>query len=289
MDLRRPCRIIDEENTVSTIGIVGLGNMGRAMARHLIAAEHAVVGFDPAAAACEAASSLGVKIASTAAGVAAECELVFVVVGFDSEVETVFFGDSGLLEGARPGLVVAIGSTLTPSYAFRLAERLKEQPIVLLDMPTTRGEVALAAGEILVLGAGDKIEFERWQPVIRTFAKDIYHLGPFGAGQVAKMVNNLILWACMSANDEGLRLGEAFGLSPDTLREALGNSSAQNWALSTRAEDRPVPWAEKDMMMVLREADEKRLSLPLCGTVKEVIKGYKIRHGIPMPHEGNRS
>lgn len=120
---------------------------------------------------------------------------------------------------------------------------------------------------------------------MRTFATDIFHLGKFGAGQVAKMVNNMILWACMSANDEGLRLAEVLGVDPQALRAALHHSSAQNWSLSTRAEERPMPWAEKDMMIALREADHARLSLPLAGCVKEVIKGYKIRHGIPMPTE----
>jgi 3-hydroxyisobutyrate dehydrogenase-like beta-hydroxyacid dehydrogenase len=143
----------------------------------------------------------------------------------------------------------------------------------------------LEAGDILLLGGGDKAAFDRWTPIFKTFASDIFHLGDFGAGQVAKMVNNLILWACMSANDEGLRLGESFGLSPDLLRTALNKSSAQNWSLSTRAEERPIPWAEKDMMMVLREADRVDLSLPLCGTVKEVIKGYKLRRGIRIPKE----
>ena len=99
------------------------------------------------------------------------------------------------------------------------------------------------------------------------------------------MVNNLILWACMSANDEGLRLAQSMGVDPEVLRAALHKSSAQNWSLSTRAEDRPIPWAEKDMNIVLREADKARLSLPLCGTVKEVIKGIKIRRGIPMSIE----
>lgn len=270
---------------MAAIGIIGLGKMGRPMARHLIAHGHSVVGCDPVEAARTAAAALGVGIRPNPKAIAAETELIFIVVGFDSEVETVIFGDDSILRGAKPGLTIAVGSTISPSYAKQIARRLAGRDLVLIDLPSTRGEQALEAGQILLLGGGDKAAFDRWTPVFHTFANDIFYLGEFGAGQVAKMVNNLILWACMSANDEGLRLAQALGVDPELLRKAFDKSSAQNWSLSTRAEDRPIPWAEKDMTIVLREADRARLSLPLCGAIKEVIKGMKIRRGIPTPLE----
>ena len=103
------------------------------------------------------------------------------------------------------------------------------------------------------------------------------------SAQVGKLVNNLILWACMSANREGLMLGEALGVDPEILREALLSSSAQNWSMEHRAEESGSPWAEKDMMIVLDEADRARLSLPVSGVVKEAIKQLKIERGDPMP------
>jgi 3-hydroxyisobutyrate dehydrogenase-like beta-hydroxyacid dehydrogenase len=205
------------------------------------------------------------------------------VVGFDSEVEEVVFGKDGIVAGARPGLVVALGSTVAPRYARRLAERLRQKDIVLLDIPLARGEAAAVKGKLLIYGAGDAAAFEACRPAFGAFASDIFHLGPAGAGQVGKMVNNLILWACMSANDEGLRLGQALGVDPERLRTALHHGSAQNWAMDTMAERSGMPWAEKDMNIVLHEADAARLSLPLCGTVKETIKGLKIRMGLGMP------
>jgi len=268
---------------MATIGIIGLGKMGHAMARHLLAAGHAVLGSDPVEAARDAAEKLGVTLRPHPRQVALEAELVFVVVGFDSEVETVIFGQDGLVHAARPGLTVGICSTVSPTYARKIERRLRDTGIVLLDLPSTRGEQAMEAGEVLILGGGDKVAFERWTPVLETFASDIFFLGPFGAGQAGKLVNNLILWSCIAANDEGLRLGEALGVAPDLLRGALHKSSAQNNAMSTRAEDRPLPWAEKDMMMVLSEADRAGMSLPLSGVIKEVIKGYKLRRGIPTP------
>jgi 3-hydroxyisobutyrate dehydrogenase-like beta-hydroxyacid dehydrogenase len=154
---------------------------------------------------------------------------------------------------------------------------------VLLDIPLARGEAAAIAGKLLIYGAGDEAAFAACRAAFSAFASDIFHLGPAGAGQVGKMVNNLLLWACTSANDEGLRLGEALGVSADKLRVALRAGSAQNWAMDNRAELSGMPWAEKDMSIVLHEADLARLSLPVCGTVKETIKDLKIRMGLGLP------
>ena len=155
--------------------------------------------------------------------------------------------------------------------------------IVLLDMALTRGEPFAEAGTMLILGGGDEAAFAACDPVFRSFASDIFHLGAFGAGQVAKMVNNLILWACMTANDEALRLGEALGVDAERMRNALGHSSAANFSLTARADERPTPWAEKDMMIALKEADVVRMSVPLAGLSRELIKEFKRRKNYPTP------
>jgi 3-hydroxyisobutyrate dehydrogenase-like beta-hydroxyacid dehydrogenase len=263
--------------------MLGLGKMGAPMAQHLIAKGYNVAGYDPVDAARRHARALSVAVLDSPREVAGASDVVIVVVGFDHEVETVLFGARGVMEAARPGLVVAIGSTVAPRYAAKLAERLREQELVLLDIPLARGERAAKEGKLLIFGAGDEAAFAACRPAFSAFASDIFHLGPAGAGQVGKMVNNLILWACTSANDEGLRLGAALGVDADTMRAALHRSSAQNWSMDNRAELSGMPWAEKDMAIVLQEADVARLSLPLCGTVKETIKGLKIRMGLGLP------
>jgi 3-hydroxyisobutyrate dehydrogenase-like beta-hydroxyacid dehydrogenase len=266
------------------VGILGLGKMGAPMAKHLLAKGFAVSGFDPAEPARRNALSLGVSVLDSPREVAQASDLVIIVVGFDHEVEGVVFGKDGIVEAARPGLIVALGSTVAPRYAGRLAERMRAHGIVLLDIPLARGEAAAVAGKLLIFGAGEEAAFEACRPAFSAFASDIFHLGPAGAGQVAKMVNNLILWACTAANDEGLRLGEALGVDPERLRAALHHSSAQNWAMDQRSDLSGMPWAEKDMSIVLHEADLARLSLPLSGTVKETVKGLKIRMGFGLPH-----
>lgn len=268
---------------ISRIGILGLGKMGAPMAQHLLARGFSVAGYDPADAARRAARALGVSILAFPGEVAKAAELVIIVVGFDQEVEAALFGADGIVPAAQQGLVVALGSTVAPRYARRLAERLAAHGIVLLDIPLARGEAAAKAGKLLIYGAGDEASFEACRPAFSTFASDIFHLGPAGAGQVAKMVNNLILWACIVANDEGLRLGEALGVDPRRLQEALHHGSAQNWAMDHAAQRSGMPWAEKDMSIVLHEADLARLALPLSGTVKETIKALKIRLGLGLP------
>jgi 3-hydroxyisobutyrate dehydrogenase-like beta-hydroxyacid dehydrogenase len=268
---------------MTRIGILGLGKMGAPMARHLLARSYSVAGYDPLEPARRNARALGVSVLESPREVARASDLVIVVVGFDREVEAALFADDGIGQAARPGLIVALGSTVAPRYATRLAQRLGELGIVLLDIPLARGEAAAVAGKLLIYGAGDEASFEACRPAFGAFASDIFHLGAAGAGQVAKMVNNLILWACIVANDEGLRLGEALGVERARLQAALQHGSAQNWAMDHGAERSGMPWAEKDMSIVLHEADLARLSLPLSGTVKETIKGLKIRLGLGLP------
>jgi 3-hydroxyisobutyrate dehydrogenase-like beta-hydroxyacid dehydrogenase len=270
-------------NAIKTVGIIGLGKMGLPMAGHLMKKGYKVVGCDPVAAAREASAKAGVTVLATPAAVAAACELSIVVVGFDSQVEEVVFGKDGIASGAAKGHVMAVGSTIAPTYAAGVARRLAERGVIALDAPLTRGEAAALSGKLLILGAGDEAAFNACRDAFSTFASDIHYLGAAGAGQVGKMVNNLILWACTAANDEGLKLGQALGVDPERMRRALHDSSAQNWAMDARAEDSGMPWAEKDMTIVLAEADQARLSLPLCGSIKEVIKGLKIRMGLGMP------
>jgi 3-hydroxyisobutyrate dehydrogenase-like beta-hydroxyacid dehydrogenase len=169
----------------------------------------------------------------------------------------------------------------------KIAGKIEGSGIVLLDMPLTRGEPAAETGKMLTMVGGDTAAFEAVKPALQTFASSIYHVGDLGAGQVGKMVNNLILWACISANHEGLGLAKKLGVDPERLRVALIDSSAGNWALQTRPEEQPMPWAEKDMRIVLTEADRLRVSVPLCGVVTEVVKSVKFERGWPTPKVGD--
>jgi 3-hydroxyisobutyrate dehydrogenase-like beta-hydroxyacid dehydrogenase len=270
-------------NDIRRVGLIGLGKMGLPMARHLVRRGFTVAGFDVSEDAMEQAAEAGVATALSPQAVAAASDLVIIVVGFDQEVEAVTFGERGVLSGARDGSVIAVASTIAPQTMQRIAARLPASPkVALLDIPLCRGGPAVE-GKLLIMGGGDRAAFDACRPAFETFATSIYHLGPAGAGQVGKMVNNLILWACISANEEGFKLAAKLGVERETLRAALRESSAGNWSLETRPEERPMPWAEKDMTIVLKEADAARLSLPLCGVIKEVIKTVKLERNWPTP------
>ena len=272
--------------TIRRVGIIGLGKMGFPMARHLRKAGFEVAACDVSAAACQQAADAGVRVVASPKAVAAETDFVIVIVGFDSEAETAVLGPDGIAAAARPGLIVGIASTVAPRTMQKLAGKLSGSGMVLLDMPLTRGEGAAEAGKMLTMVGGDAAAFETCKPALATFASSIYHVGELGAGQVGKMVNNLILWACISANHEGFGLARKLGVDPERLRTALLDSSAGNWAMQNRIEEQPMPWAEKDMRIALSEADRLRISLPLCGVVTEVVKSVKFERGWPTPQVG---
>ena len=270
---------------IENVGVIGLGKMGGELARHLAAGGFSVHGYDVRIDAIEAVRTHGVAPAGSPAALASACDLVIIGVGFDSELEAALFGDQGVMSAPRPGSVIAVASTVAPSTMVKIADRIAGSGVAVLDIPMARGEQAAIDGNLLIFGGGDSDIFESCRKAFSTFSDAIHYLGPLGAGQVGKLVNNLVLWACISANHEGFKLAEALGVEAGPLRAALLQSSAQNWALETNAVERPMPWAEKDMTIVLKEADTARVSLPLCGTFKEVVKGVKIERGQAMPAE----
>jgi len=265
--------------TIHTVGVIGLGKMGAPILRHLVRGGFTAIGHDVDPTAMQRARDDGAATAPSAAALAANTELVIVLTAFEHQVEQVIFGPDGVVEGARPGTIVAIGATISPSAMQDMAARMEAAGLIPLDIPLCRGEPAAEAGKLLITGGGDAASFDRCRPAFACFADAVHHLGAAGAGEVGKMVNNLTLWACISANHEGNKLADAFGINRERMREMLLQSSAQNWAMSSRVGEIPMPWAEKDMMIVLHEADAARISLPLCGTVKEVIKGIKLARG----------
>ena len=197
---------------VKSVGIVGLGAMGRPVARHIAAKGYTVIGFDTRPEAVAGAE--GVAGATSCQDIARQSDLVLVAVGFDAEVEACVFAPDGLLAGAQDGAVIVVASTIAPKTMARIAERAKGKPVHFVDAPMTRGEDAAIAGKLLAMVGGDQAAVAAARPVLEAFTDTIHHLGPVGTGQVGKLVNNLILWACISANYEGMKLGGPWGWIP---------------------------------------------------------------------------
>nr|TFG53724.1 MAG: NAD(P)-dependent oxidoreductase [Hyphomicrobiales bacterium] len=270
---------------ISEVGVIGLGKMGLPMSLHMLKAGLRVAGYDLDADRVAKAEGLGAKACTSPKEVAEQSDLIIIIVGFDSEVNGVLYAENGVFAGARDNAIIAVASTVYQETMLEIGEAAAKlgRGLRVLDMPLCRAERAAVDGTLLLLGGGDAELFKECDKAFSSFASDIRVLGGLGAGQVGKMINNLLLWSCISANHEGLKLGEAMGLDPEILRQALLISSGRNWALETWHLERAMPWAEKDMTIVMHEADRFRLPMPLSGVVKEVIKGVKIERGYPSP------
>jgi len=261
------------------IGFVGLGRMGSRMALRLVDS-YLVFGTDKALSQKDLAEANGITWVDNSKLLASICRHIFIVAGSENDVTEIIFGETGLIHGIDSDTTIIVCATVRPSYMRALAERLSQNPdIKLLDCPIARGEMAADTGELLLFVGGDRQLLDALIPILSHIGSDIEFLGPIGAGQVAKAVNNYLLWACLTASIEGLDFGERMGVDRERMRTALEKSSGANWAMSTRADDRPALWAEKDMALFLSEADRLRFSAPIAGQVREAIKLFKLdRH-----------
>lgn len=259
------------------VAVIGLGKMGLPMARNLRAAGYRVVGFDVSSAQAAKAAELGIETVDTPADAARRTATALVVVGFDDQaIEVVSNPGVGLLAGAAEGFVIAMCSTVESTTSTTLAELAERHGAVLVDATLCLGEPAAEDASMLIMCGGDDSALDRIDPVLRTVGKDIYRLGAVGAGQIGKMLNNYLLWNSVVANYEALRLGGRLGLDLEALRQSLVLSSGNNWALETWLRSRPMPWAEKDMRILLQQADGAALPMPNAGLIREEIKAIKV-------------
>jgi 3-hydroxyisobutyrate dehydrogenase len=271
------------------IGIVGVGRMGQAMARHLIKNGYAVLAQDIESKALEAVRALGGETAKTPAEVGRQCKFVIVAVGYDEEATAVMLGPGGLLETMGAGCVIGVSSTCTPDHVKMLAEKAAARGVEVLDAPICRGQMAADTGTMLILCGGKPEVFERGKPIYSTFGKDYVLLGDIGAGQFGKAMNNFLLWVNGIALIEAGRLSEANGMDLVKLREALLISSGASDALKNW-ENVSFLWALKDMQIVSRMADKAGLAMPIAGAIKEMVKdGRRIKQTNPPDWTGKGS
>ena len=254
----------------SRVGAIGLGAMGLQMARHARARGFPVCGYDVEADATGRAAEVGVDPLDTLAALADRSDIVLVMVQTDRQVEEVV-EESGLLAGLRPNSVICVATSTAPQTCSRLARKAAERGIGLLDTPVVLGQQAADEGRLTVLVGGEERWLETARPVLQTFGKTILHVGESGQGQLAKIVNNMLLWSTMCANFEALSLARALGADLEKLIPALGHSSGANWSLSRWGKSHPK-WAEKDMDTVLDLAQAAKLPLPLHGLVDQLVK-----------------
>jgi L-serine 3-dehydrogenase (NAD+) len=216
---------------MTTIAFIGLGHMGLPMARNLLNAGHSLSVFDLVASAVDELAAQGARAASSAADAVNAAEVVISMLPASRHVEGLYLGDAGLLSVIAPGSLVLECSTIAPEAARKVHQAAAARGIALLDAPVSGGTAGAAAGTLTFMVGGDAATLERARPILANMGKNIFHAGPEGAGQVAKVCNNQLLAVHMIGTAEAMALGVANGLDPATLAEIMRQSSGGNWSL----------------------------------------------------------
>lgn len=217
---------------MAKIAFIGLGHMGGPMAANLVKAGHEVTVFDLSKEALQHAVEAGAVAADSGQAAAADKDCVITMLPAGQHVEAVYLGDSGLLANLSPETLVIDSSTIAPETARKVAEAANERGITFLDAPVSGGVGGAKAGTLTFICGGDDAGFERARPILEGMGKNIFHAGDHGAGQVAKICNNMLLAILMSGTCEALALGVKNGLDPAILSEIMKQSSGGNWALN---------------------------------------------------------
>ena len=208
------------------VGFIGLGVMGRPMALHLVKAGHELSVYARRAEAAQPLVDAGARRLATPAEVAAASEVVFTMVTTGADVEQVALGEDGILHGAKPGTVLVDMGTIPPGTARRIAAQLAERGIETIDAPVSGGEVGAQNATLAIMAGGKAEVLERVRPLLEKLGRTIVHIGPSGAGQVAKACNQMIMVSCIEAVAEAMLLAKQAGADPEKVRLALSGGSA---------------------------------------------------------------
>ncbi|UUF00263.1 3-hydroxyisobutyrate dehydrogenase [Xanthomonas hortorum pv. pelargonii] len=219
-----------ETDTMSKIAFIGLGNMGGPMAANLIKAGHQLRVFDLVPAALDAAAAAGAHAAGSAHDTLADAEIVISMLPASRHVEGLYFGEAGILAQIPEGALVIDCSTIAPVTARKVAAAARARGLAMLDAPVSGGTAGAAAGTLTFIVGGAAETLERARPVLQAMGKNIFHVGDSGAGQVAKLCNNMALGVIMAATGEALALGVAQGLDPAVLSQMMAVSTGRSWA-----------------------------------------------------------
>ncbi|AMM25924.1 3-hydroxyisobutyrate dehydrogenase [Variovorax sp. PAMC 28711] len=213
------------------IAFIGLGNMGGPMAMNLLKAGHTLSAFDLSKDACAKFAADGLPIAASAAATLDGAEVVVSMLPASAHVEGLYLGADGLLEKIAPGTLVIDSSTIAAASSRKVAEAAAKRGITVIDAPVSGGTGGAIAGTLTFMVGGAEADLERARPLLEKMGANIFHAGAAGAGQTAKICNNMLLGILMIGTSEALALGVSNGLDAKVLSEIMRRSSGGNWAL----------------------------------------------------------
>ncbi|WP_258806988.1 3-hydroxyisobutyrate dehydrogenase [Pseudidiomarina sp. CB1] len=216
---------------MAKVGFIGLGNMGGPMAANLVKAGHQVTVFDLSDAALAQAREAGCGVAQQLVDVAEGADFVISMLPADHHVEAVYLGEQGLQHKLSQGTLVIDCSTISAETARKLSTELAAHGIRFIDAPVSGGVGGAKAGTLTFICGGDESAVDEARNVLNGMGKNVFRAGDAGAGQVAKICNNMLLSVLMAGTSEALQLGIAHGLDPKVLSEIMLQSSGRNWTL----------------------------------------------------------
>ncbi|QXL85383.1 3-hydroxyisobutyrate dehydrogenase [Comamonas sp. NLF-1-9] len=281
------------------IAFIGLGHMGGPMAINLHKAGHQVQAFDLASAACEHVKAAGVAIATSSEAAVKDAEVVISMLPASQHVEGLYLGrdgSGGLLTHIARGTLVIDSSTIAAATSQKVAKAAQAAGIAFIDAPVSGGVGGAVAGTLTFMVGGSDADLERARPVLEKMGANIFHAGDIGAGQTAKICNNMLLAILMIGTSEAMSLGVANGLDPKVLAEIMRRSSGGNWALEKY---NPYPGVHenapaskgyaggfgtdlmlKDLGLSQENATAMRASTPLGGLARALYAAHSLAgHG----------
>ena len=278
------------------IAFIGLGNMGGPMAHNLHKAGHAVRAFDLSKAACDKLAEAGVPIAASADAAVQGAEVVVTMLPASQHVEGLFLGAGQLLSKLPKGTLVIDSSTIAAATSRKVAEAAQAQGVDVIDAPVSGGTGGAIAGTLTFMVGGESAALERARPLLEKMGANIFHAGGAGAGQTAKICNNMLLGILMIGTSEALALGVANGLDPKVLSEIMRRSSGGNWALEKY---NPMPGVQdnvpsskgyaggfgtdlmlKDLGLAQENATAVKAATPLGGLARSLYAAHSLAgHG----------
>jgi 2-hydroxy-3-oxopropionate reductase len=277
------------------IGFVGLGIMGRPMARNLIKAGHSLIVHDRVQGAVDELVSLGARAATSAREVALQCPLLITMLPSSPDVELVALGKAGIIEGAKSGLVFVDMSTISPIVSRKVGEALAPRGVTMLDAPVSGGEKGAIDAALSIMVGGDKATFDSVLPIFQAMGKTITLLGPLGMGGFTKLANQIIVAVNLTALAEALTLGKKAGLDRELLLTALGGGLAGSKCLDQKKANYlagaynpgfKVDLHFKDLGLIMESARALGVPLPATAVVQELFSAMRVKGRGGLDHSG---
>jgi 3-hydroxyisobutyrate dehydrogenase len=262
-----------------SVAFLGLGVMGYPMAGHLARAGHRVTVYNRTPSKASAwVTAFGGRTAVTPREAAAGASVVFACVGNDDDLRSITLGDDGAFAGMPAGSVFADHTTASAAVARELFAVAKARGLAFVDAPVSGGQAGAENGALTVMCGGDAAPFAAMQPVAMAFSKAVTHVGTSGAGQLAKMVNQICVAGVVQGLAEGIAFGKKAGLDMKQVLEVIGKGAAQSWQMDNRGttmvDDKfdfgfAVDWMRKDLGLVLDEARRNGAKLPVTALIDQ--------------------